>query len=83
MTENESDYVDMPSGKVARIKYSISNLWDSFGRTDSLGLGVIINLSMILLGIIVYMATSGLLSYVGVVWALFNCYPFVQWVFGL
>jgi hypothetical protein len=79
----DSDYSDMPSGKVARIKYSITNLWDSFGRTDSLGLGVVINLGMVLLGIIVFMTTSGILSYVGAVWALFNCYPFVKWVLGL
>jgi len=79
----ESDYADMPSGKVARIKYSISNLWDSFGRTDSVGLGVVINLSMIALGVVVYMSTSGIPSYAGAVWAIFNCYPFAKWVFGL
>jgi len=78
----ESDYADMPTGRIARIKYSITNLWDSFGRTDSLGLGVVINLSMIALGIIVYMATSGLLSYVGAVWAIFNTYPFIKLVFN-
>jgi len=83
MTENESDYSGMPTGRIARIKYSISNLWDSFGRTDSLGLGVIINLSMIALGIIVYVLSSGLLSYVGAVWAIFNSYPFIKLVFNL
>jgi hypothetical protein len=83
MTQEESDYAGMPSGRIARIKYSISNLWDSFGRTDSVGLGVVINLGMVALGIIVYMATTGLLQYAGVVWAIFNAYPLLKWVFGL
>jgi hypothetical protein len=83
MAENESDYSGMPTGRIARIKYSIHNLWDSFGRTDSLGLGVVINLSMIALGIIVYVLSSGLLSYVGAVWAIFNSYPFIKLVFNL
>jgi len=79
----DSDYSGMPSGRIARVKYSIGNLWDSFGRTDSIGLGVIINLSMIALGVIVFYTTSDLVSYAGAVWALFNSYPFVKWVFGL
>lgn len=83
MTDSESDYSGMPSGRIARLKYSVSNLWDSFGRTDNARLGAIINLSMIALGVIVYFATTGWLSYVGVVWAIFNSYPLIQWVMNL
>lgn len=83
MTENESDYADAPDGKLNQLKYSVTNLWDELGNTDTIGLGFIVNGSMILLGLVVFLATDGLVSYAGAVWAIFNSYPIIQWVFGL
>lgn len=83
MTDNESDYSDIPDGKLNQLKFSISNLWDEYGHTDTLGLAFVINAGMILLGVLVFVLTTGWLSYAGAVWALFNSYPIIQWVFGL
>lgn len=83
MSDENNPYDGMPSGKVAQLRYSISNLWDDFGHTDSVSLGVVINLGMVLLGVLVAFATDGWLSYLGAFWALFNSYPFVQWVLNL
>jgi len=81
--DTQTPYDGMPGGKIAQLRYSISNLWDDFGQTDSLSLALIINTGMILLGLLVFLAFDGCASYVGGVWALFNAYPIVQWVFGL
>jgi hypothetical protein len=83
MTEEESDYADVPSGKLNQLKFSISNLWDEFGKTDSLGFAFVVNTGMILVGLVVFLAFDGLVSYAGAVWAISNSYPIIQWVFGL
>jgi hypothetical protein len=83
MTENESDYADAPDGKFNQLKYSVTNLWDEFGNTDSLGFAFVVNTAMILLGVVVFLTFDGLVSYAGAVWAIFNSYPIIQWVFGL
>lgn len=83
MTEDESDYADVPSGKLTQLKFSISNLWDEYGHTDTLGYAFAVNLSMASLGMVVFLVLDGWLSYAGAVWAIFNSYPIIQWVFGL
>jgi len=81
MADEQSDYSDMPSGRIAQLKYSVSNLWDEFGHTSSIGLGFVINSSMVALGILVFVLSSNQwASYAGVVWAIINGYPLLQWV---
>jgi len=83
MSDDESDFAEMPSGKVARLKYSINNLWEDFGNVDSIGLGIVINLGLAAIGVIGYVWLSGLVAYVALVWAILNVLPILQWVLGL
>lgn len=83
MTNDDNPYRDAPDGKLARLRYSISTLWEGFGNVDSVGLGIVINCGLAALGVVVFVATSGLLSYAGAVWAILNIAPVVQWVLGL
>jgi len=81
MTDDESSYSGAPSGKLARVKYAIGNLWDDFGSTSNIGLGFVINSSMVALGVLIaVLASNQWLSYAGVVWAIINGYPLLQWV---
>jgi hypothetical protein len=73
----------MPSGKVARLKYSINNLWDEWGNVDSIGLGIVINLGLAAIGVLGYVWLSGILAYVAAVWAILNVLPVLQWVLRL
>jgi len=66
--------------RLGQLRYSISNLLDDFGHTDSLGFGTVINSSMVLAGVGVYVGLSGWLSYVGAVWALVHVVAIVKGV---
>jgi len=83
MGDDESDFADMPSGKVARLKYSINNLWGEWGNVDSIGLGIVINLGLAAFGFIGYAFLSGIPSYVALVWGIVNILPIIQWVLRL
>lgn len=80
---DEEPFADAPSSKTGRVKYAISNLWDDFGHVDNPYLGLVINCGLASLGLVLFVATSGLVSYLGVVWALLNLLPVFQWVLGL
>jgi len=82
MSDEDEEY-DMPTGRVAQLQYSISNLIEDFGQTDSIGLGLVINLVMVGLGIVVWAAFSGLVAFVGAVFAIVHILAIVKWVLGL
>lgn len=82
MSDDTNPYDGMPSGRLARLKYSISNLWDDFGHVDNLAVGVMINLALVLSGVAIAIGTDGWVSMLGVAWAVLNAYPLVQWVIG-
>jgi len=82
MSDDDTEYYT-PESRTDRIKYSVTTLWDDFGRTDSAQLGLVINTGLALLGVIVYILTSGLVSYAGIAWAILNIYPVFQWVISL
>jgi len=67
-------------GRLGQVRYSVSNLLDEFGHTDSLGFGAVVNTAMVLLGAGVYWGLSGWVSYVGAVWALIHVVAIVKGV---
>lgn len=77
------DELDLDNQGLSDLKFSIQTLWERFGNVDSMVVGTIINLLLASLGILVFVATTGWLSYLGVVWAIMNLLPIVQWVLGL
>jgi Zn-dependent protease len=83
MTKDESDFAGMPSGRIARLKYAVGNLWSDYGNVDSVGLGIVINVGLALLGVLVYTQFTGVIAIIGAVWAVFNLVPVAQWVFDL
>jgi len=83
MTDDENPYSDAPSGKLNRLKYAISTLWNDFGRADHMIVGLAVNVALSLVGVAVFILTSGVLSYAGAVWAIINILPVVQWVLRL
>lgn len=80
---DENDKWDIPTGRFAQLQLSISNLWDEFGQTESIGLALVINLGLAALGMIGYVALSGIPSYIAGVWAVLNLLGIVKWVLGL
>lgn len=78
MTDSDSDF-HVPESRIERIQYSIGNLWDDYGRTDKLGVGIVFNLGMMTAGLLLYLLVDGWLAFVGVVWALLHVYPFIKW----
>jgi len=83
MTDDESDYAGMPSGRLARLKYAIGNLWSGYGNVDSVGLGIVINVGLALVGVLAYAQFEGAIAIIGAIWAVLNLVPVVQWVVGL
>lgn len=83
MTEDSDTDFHVPKGKMNQLKYSITNLWDEFGRADSPLIGFLVNGLMIALGIGVYVALSGLAAYVGAVFAILNGLAILKWVLKL
>lgn len=83
MTDDDSDFADMPSGRRARLQYSISNLWDQFGNVDNVALGLTINIGLASLGLIAFVLGDGLVAWAGIAWAILNGYPLIQWALGL
>jgi len=83
MTGDDSPFEDAPTDKLGRLRYSISTLWDDFGRADHMIVGLAVNVALSLVGVAVFVLTSGVLSYAGAVWAIINILPVVQWVLRL
>ena len=75
--------IDIPSGRRAQLAQSISNLIAEFGQTDSVGFGLVVNLGLALLGVVVWWATTGIVSYAGAVWAILNLLGIVKLVLRL
>lgn len=83
MTDQDSDFQDMPTGRTARLKYSISNLWDQWGNVDNEWLGAVINVGLAMFGVVAFVFGSGLVSWAGAAWAVLNLVPVIQWVLRL
>lgn len=62
------------------LQLSVSNLWSEFGSTDNILAGLAINLSLALVGVLVWYTTTGWLSFAGAVWAILNVLGIVSWV---
>lgn len=77
MTDDE---IEMPDGRLARLQYSITNLWDQFGNVDSIQLGIVINVGVGLLGLLLYALTDGWLAVAGIAWFVLNVFPVLRWV---
>jgi hypothetical protein len=83
MTDDLDDEAGRPSvTSWAGLRYSIQSLWSDFGNTDSVGLGLVINLGLAAVGVLIYASTSGWLQFAGAVWAILNVLGIVKWVFG-
>lgn len=65
------------------LKLSLSNLIHEFGSSESIGFALVINLGLAAIGVAVYLGTSGLLSFVGGLWAIINLLGIVAWVLRL
>lgn len=77
---NPEEEFDASATSLAGLRYSISNLFHKFGHVESVQLGAVINLGLAAIGIVVFLAASGWLSYLGAGFAALNLYPIVEWV---
>jgi len=65
---------------LSELKTSLRTLWHEFGQTDSLTLGIIINTSMVAIGVAGVLLLDGLLQFIACAWLVLNLYPLVEWV---
>lgn len=72
--------LELPDGKLTRLKYSITNLWDDLGRTDSAAFGFLVNGGLALIGGVVALFTTGWIQFIAVAWAILNLIPIFKWV---
>jgi len=85
------DKIDLDNQGLSDLKFSIRTLWDKVGSTDSIGLGIVINVGLGLLGLpFVWIGLNQMagiaglvVAFIGAVWALLNIMPVIQWVLGL
>lgn len=80
MVDDELGYD--PTTTTGKLRFIIGNLWSNVGQT-SIGIGILINTSLCLVGLVAFWLTTGWLSYVALVWAILNILPVIQWVLGL
>jgi len=80
---DDSDYSDVPTGKVAQLRYSITNLWDDLGSADDPKVGLFVSVLLALVGVFIYVNFSGWVGFAGVVWAILNLLGPIKWVLGL
>jgi len=80
---DDTDYSDAPTGKVAQIKYSITNLWDDLGRADDPKVGFFVSLILAASGVFVYAAFDEWVAFAGAVWAILNILGPIKWVLNL
>lgn len=63
------------------LKLSISNLWDEFGATDRPVLGVVINLSLAIVGLIAFeLVSNPWLEVIAMAWIALNMWGIISWV---
>lgn len=80
---DENDYSDIPSGKRAQLRYSITSLWDDLGNADDPKTGLLVSLILAAVGVWIYVVFDPWVSYVGAVWAILNLLGPFKWVLGL
>lgn len=72
--------ISVPDSRIDRIKYSITNLWDTLGRTDKPLLGLVINLGVALICGVVWFYTSGIVAFGSAVIAILSVLAVIRWV---
>jgi len=69
MTDDDT----IPTGKLAQLRLSIQNLKTEFANTDNMVAGTLINLTLALPGIAIYLVfDEWYIAYVGAVWAILH-----------
>jgi hypothetical protein len=60
-------YVETREERERPLREQLGRMASTFGSTDNMVLGVVLNLATIVVGVGIYLGTSGLLSYAGTV----------------
>lgn len=68
----------IPDGKLNKLTYSIGNLWEDFGQSDSLLLATAVNVALGALGLAVYLVADGIVAFAGAVWAILHALAIVR-----
>ncbi len=80
IAETVHDYTER---NIQTVNYWVSNKQEQLGSTENIGLAVVINVAMTLLGLAVWAAPWGIaMDVVGVAWAVLNARPLVQALWG-
>jgi len=74
---------DIPNGTLAKLRYSITNLWDEYGNEESIPVALFINLLFTAVGVGIYLWFDGLVAFAGAVWAILHVLAILKWVVGL
>jgi len=73
MVEQIANYTER---NIQTVDYWLRQKRDQLGSTENIGLAVVVNVAMTLLGLAVWAAPWGIaLDVVGVAWAVLNAYP--------
>jgi len=94
MTEDDNDRSAWTKAKLHFLKLTQADTGEQLdetvrkpasdkGQTDNWKLGLLINTAQIVLGVALYVTTSGLLSWAGVILAVIAALAIIKWVLGL
>lgn len=80
MTNDNNDYEGIGElSKLEQVRYSVSNLFDSFGEA-SVGVGLLVSIGLAAPGLFVWLQFDGVVAIVGLLWAIINLLGPVKWV---
>jgi len=82
MTEDESA-VEVPNSTLAKLRYSITNLWEDYGRQEQIGIAFAVNVGLTIIGTAIYATADGWIAFAGAVWAILHVLAIIKWVVGL
>jgi hypothetical protein len=94
MTEDDNDRSTWQEAKLHFLRLTQADTEEQFdeavrkptadkGQTDNWKLGLVINTAQIVLGVALYVFTSGLISWAGVILAVIAALAIIKWVLGL
>jgi hypothetical protein len=83
MSDRDESAVEVPNSTLAKLKFSITNLWDEYGNTGSLVGDLFIQLLTAASGITIYLLFDGYVGFAGVVLAILPLLAILKWVVGL
>jgi len=76
-----SDEDSIPTESTARLKYSITNLWDEFANVDNLVTGTLLNVAIGLPGLAGWLIVDHWIGLLGLGWFLIHVSAIVQgWI---